>query len=366
MYKERQIQAAENLRERDVDLAFITADPNVRYLTGMPYGSVLFLFSSGKTVLLPWDVLLARQRANAGEILPYNDFGRSLETALVEITKKEKLKPGATVEVPSDTGYLSYTRYAEVLSGYSIVCRSGDLSDYLQRRRMVKDSGEIEILRRACGATNELIDKVAGGVKEGTLRSEVDVAHFLEDFAFSRGAEGMGFETLAAGPDRSFGIHAFPACSISDFGTNGLSILDFGINVDGYTSDVTLTFVRGKTDSRQDLMISLVEKAYETAAAMARPGTGTYSIARAVDELFEKEGFSMPHSLGHGIGLEVHENPILKSKPETDVVLEPGMAFTLEPGLYHADAGGVRLENDFLITKSGCEVLTTSRLFRFP
>ena len=87
-------------------------------------------------------------------------------------------------------------------------------------------------------------------------------------------------------------------------------------------------------------------------------------IAKAVDEVFSREGFSMPHSLGHGIGLEVHENPILNTKPEYETTLEPGIIITLEPGLYEDGAGGVRWENDFLVTDSGHEVLTNSRLIR--
>ena len=192
------------------------------------------------------------------------------------------------------------------------------------------------------------------------------MALHIERSCLERGAEGVGFETLAAGPERSFGIHAHPACTFSDFGGLGLSILDFGVNVMGYSSDVTLTFIRGKMDNRQELMVSLVEKAYELDSSFAKPGAGTYDIAKAVEEVFAAEGFHMPHSLGHGIGIEVHEGPILKSNPETNVTLLPGMVITLEPGLYHAAAGGVRYENDFLITETGHEVLTNSRLIRLP
>jgi len=356
--------AAENLQERGVEVALITSDADVRYLTGMPYGSLLFLLSSGLSILLPWDELLARKTASASAIIPYNDFGRNLETALKQIVKRESLVPGATIELPSDIGHLEYMRYTQVLEDFAVECRDGDLSAYLGEKRMVKEKEEIAALRRACELTNNLIDEVIAGVSMRTLKSEADVALFLEASALARGAEAIGFETLAAGPGRSFGIHAFPACSAAEFGTEGMSILDFGVNIDGYTSDVTLSFVRGETSDRQELMISLVQEAYETAASMARPGNGTCSIAKAVDELFAREDFFMPHSLGHGIGLQVHEQPIIKSASNTNVVLEPGMVITLEPGLYHADAGGVRIENDFLITGSGHEVLTNSRLIR--
>ena len=176
----------------------------------------------------------------------------------------------------------------------------------------------------------------------------------------------MGFETLVAGPERSYGIHAHPPYSAAGFATSGLSILDFGVNLEGYTSDVTLTFIRGGLSERQQQMVSLVQKAYDTAAAMAKPGTHTKDIAGAVDDIFAIDGFTMPHGLGHGIGLEAHESPNLTTKPEYDTALEQGMIITIEPGLYGEGDGGVRLENDFLITDSGHEVLTTSRLIQLP
>ncbi len=366
MYEKRQKEAAARLGELDTAMALITADADVRYLTGMPYGSLLFLFPSGKSILLPWDELLAHQLATAGEIIPYTDYGRNLERALKSIVKRKDLGSGASIEVPSDTGHLRLGRLREVLSGFTILCRNEGVSSYLQRRRMVKDEEELGILRKACALTDELIDEIEDGVKSGALRTEAEVALHLEGAALAGGAEAMGFQTLAAGPDRSFGIHAFPARTASPFGTTGLSILDFGVNVAGYSSDVTLTVVRGRTELRQEMMISLVQEAYETASSMACPGTGTSSIAEAVDEVFAREGYAMPHSLGHGIGLEVHEAPLLRSAAEADVTLEPGMVFTIEPGLYHAEAGGVRLENDFLITATGHEVLTNSRLLRLP
>ncbi len=366
MRKTRREKAAGNLRERNIEMAYITSDADVRYLTGMPYGSVLFLFRTGKSILLPWDAILAARIAEADEIIPYTDFKRDLRTAIVKIAERENLRNGSTIELPSGTSYPQYLALEAALDRYSVSCGENDLSSYLREQRMVKDETEIAVIRRACRMTDELIDEVVAGVAAGTLKTEIDVALHLEGSSRARGAEAMGFETIAAGPDRSFGIHAHPAYTASDFGTPGLSILDFGIKVEGYTSDVTMTFIRGKMGSRQGRLISLVEEAYQTALGMAKPQAGTAGIAGAVDELFSREGFSMPHSLGHGIGLEIHEGPLVNARPETDITLKPGMIITLEPGLYDDESGGVRLENDFLITDSGHEVLTNSRLIRLP
>ncbi|MEN6399706.1 MAG: M24 family metallopeptidase, partial [Rectinema sp.] len=199
-------------------------------------------------------------------------------------------------------------------------------------------------------------------VASGKLTTELDVALYIEKEARAHGAERTGFETLAAGPERSFGIHAFPAYGNGPIGTKGLSILDFGIVIDGYTSDVTMSFVRGPLSSEQSTMVDLVQRAYELALAACKPGIPARDIALAVDEFFAKSGFSMPHALGHGIGLEAHEAPGVNVRPSNTAILVPGNIITLEPGLYHPEFGGVRLENDVLITENGCTVLTKSRI----
>ncbi|MBT3274185.1 MAG: aminopeptidase P family protein, partial [Spirochaetales bacterium] len=366
MYQKRRKKAAKWLADNNIDAAFITADSNVRYLTGMPSDSVFFLFQTGKSILLPWDAILAGKLADADVIIPHTEFNRQIEISVPAILKQEELKPGARIELPSVTSHLQFSRYRKVLDGYELVCRETGFSEYIEELRMVKDDAEIATLLKASELTNTLIDMLKKSVEAGTLRTEVDVALFLDSTARNHGAEGMGFETIAAGPARSYGIHAFPAFTNMNFGTSGMSILDFGVKVDGYTSDITLTVLRGEMSGLQEKMISLVEEAYTLAASMVRPGTGSFDIAKSVDDLFSKAGMSMPHGLGHGIGLDVHEAPWLRVREGSGTILKPGMIFTIEPGLYHEKAGGVRLENDFLITSAGHKVTTRSHLVRLP
>ena len=179
-----------------------------------------------------------------------------------------------------------------------------------------------------------------------------------------RGCEGTGFETLAAGPARSFGIHAFPTYTGETFGGSGLSILDFGLKYAGYTSDVTLTFAGEPLSKVQEKMLALTEKAYKLALSMAKNGEAARNIAMAVDAFFGRSKKIMPHGLGHGIGLEAHEAPPLRSRGDNDWILEPGMIIAVELGLYDPVHGGCRLENDVLITETGSEVLTHSRIIR--
>lgn len=338
-------------------------DLNIRYLTGHPSDALLFVLADGKTILIPWDVILAQTVARATEIIPYTDFDRSLITAVSAIVKREKI--AGPVEVTATTPYLVIEELKAAAGGNEIVCRRQGIDDALAAFRVIKDADELEHIERAAEVTNELLVLLEVFLKETSGPTEVEVALFLEKEARRRGCEGMSFESLVAGPARSYGIHAFPAYSAAPFAEEGLSIADFGVLVNGYPSDITVTVVRGKTTRKQEEMVELVQEAYDLALGMAKPATEFRAIAAAVDRLFEEHGYTMPHSLGHGLGLEVHEKPYLRNKPDNSARLEPGMVFTIEPGLYDAGAGGVRLENDLLVTEDGTRTITNSRILRF-
>ena len=111
-------------------------------------------------------------------------------------------------------------------------------------------------------------------------------------------------------------------------------------------------------------MISLVKEATEIFESILAPGISTVDLTKSVTSLFESNGFKMPHALGHGIGLDVHESPVLKDLRQTEIFLRPGMVLAIEPGIYSPESGGVRLENDYLITESGFSKLTNSEIIR--
>ena len=178
------------------------------------------------------------------------------------------------------------------------------------------------------------------------------------------GCERTGFDTLAAGPERSWAIHAFPGYTNALWPAEGLSILDFGVVYKGYTSDTTLTVAKGKLTPNQEKMLNLVQAAADQCLLLYKPGLSIKKAAEKADEIFQAAGKHMPHTLGHGIGLEIHEYPRVSSKMDEEITFEKGMIVTLEPGLYEKESGGVRLENDVLITENGNQVLTNSKIIR--
>ncbi len=348
----------ENLRSR-----------SLRYLSGHPTDAILFIFKSGKTVLVPWDVSMAHERADVDEIVPYTGFRRSFREAASTILRDNGLEAAGAdrkIEVSAKTPYPRYRDLCSELEGTAVLCEERGVDTVLSRMRAVKDAAEAASLRRAAAITNKIVDSVEALLEGGeTGLTEIELAQFVQREALRLGAEGLGFETLAAGPGRSWGIHPFPVCSGGGFGGPGLSILDFGVSVDGYTSDVTITLARGRLSEEQERMISLVQRAYDAAVSASHQGASPQEPARGAEEVLAAEGWKMPHALGHGIGLDAHEGPLLRSQGEpSDPELLPGMAFTIEPGLYHPEHGGVRLENDLLITERGTEVLTNARIIR--
>ncbi len=352
-------------------------NPNLRWLCGHPMDALLFVFASGDTVLVPWDVNMAEQWSVVGKIIPYTEFKRSFREAVSSVLRGHGMEaavagPGARrrVEFPRTTSHMRFLELKEDLPGADIIVRSDGFESFTGKARAIKDATEIRSLEKAADVTNAILDTIttmltrpggADGVRE------IDMAQLIQREAVSHGAEGTGFETLAAGPGRSWGIHAFPSSSAAAFATQGLSILDFGVVIDGYTSDVTLTVARGSLSDGQETMVRLVTEAYETAVQMAQPGVTPQALGARVEQIFSAAGHAMPHSLGHGIGIETHETPVLRSHGDmSDPPLSAGMVFTIEPGLYDPLHGGVRWENDVLITEKGARVLTRATIIRIP
>jgi Xaa-Pro dipeptidase len=307
---------------------------------------------------------MAMLYASTEVVIPYAQFDRHPIKALKGAVELLKTPLGSRVEIPSSTPYPRFLKFVEAITDFDVTCRDNGIRPELEKARSVKDEEEQKIYRKVSALTCEITDLLEKHVRSGKFKTEADIALFIDAEGRKRGCEGTGFETLAAGPERSFGIHAFPAYTGGAFGGTGFSILDYGLKYAGYTSDVTLTFVGEPLSKQQEKMLALTEKAYSLALSMTGPGIQAREIAAAVDAHFAKAKKFMPHGLGHGIGLEAHEAPAIRSKADNEWILEPGMIITLEPGLYDPVQGGCRLENDILITASGAEALTNSRIIR--
>lgn len=344
-------------------------NPAVRYFTGHP-SDALFIAAVGKdsnkAVLIPWDENLAKEQAVDVNIIPYNKYDRKNTKTVSEVLKSFKIKePRKKVEIPPSTPYPLFLKYVEELSKdeWDVLCREKSTHDFVVDLRAQKDEYEIECTKEAARVSDIIISEIERGLRENWLHKEMDVALLIESELRKHGCERTGFDTLAAGPSRSWAIHAFPGYTDAAWPADGLSILDFGVVYKGYTSDTTLTVAKN-LNPEQEKLVQLVEKAAEEALPLYKAGEQIKKAGEAADLVFKKAKRIMPHTLGHGIGLEIHEFPRVSSKQADDLLFKTGMIVTLEPGLYDPELGGVRLENDVLITEDGNEVITNSKIIR--
>ncbi len=366
IYSDRRARFIEKMKAEKIDAVIFEdnedhRDPSVRYFCGHPSDAALVISQAGTCVLIPWDENLARQNAFADKIIPSTRYERNTLRAIKAVLGTMKFT-SQKVEISPATPYPKFLEYVDELSVYDVLCKEKGVHSYAERMRETKDEYEIECVKEAARVGDLIIAQIEKQIKAGKIKTETDVALLIERECRVHGCERTGFDTLAAGPERSFAIHAFPGYTAAAWPAKGLSILDFGVVYKGYTSDTTLTVAKGKLSPEQKKLLELVQKAYDECLELYKKDVPIKAAAAKADEIFAKARRSMPHGLGHGIGLQIHESPFVRQRAEPESVFKPGMIVTLEPGLYDPELGGVRLENDVLITEDGNQVLTKSKI----
>lgn len=230
------------------------------------------------------------------------------------------------------------------------------ISSPIKKIRQQKHGCEIENIKKAIDITGhallQTINFIRGGIGKIT---ELDVVDFLAKCGRKNGADKLSFDPIVASGAGS----AQPYYKSTDkFIESGALLIDLGYFVNGYTSDITRTFWVGKPNAKQRKNYDAVLKANEVCISLCKPGMSTKTIYEQSNKIFLDENLdnNYLHSLGHGIGLDVHELPILANHSKE--TLKPGMVHTVEPGLYFLNDYGIRIEDDILITNEGCTVLS--------
>ena len=314
LYKNRRARVSAYMKEHGIKAAVFEDSEDrresaLRYLTGHPTDALLLITDDGNSVLIPWDENLAKERSHADQIVPSAKYERNYAKALVELLSSSYSGKGNTISFCRETQFCQYEKYKEELKDWNIELKNGSVHDFVCDMRAVKDEYEIQCTKKACAITDEMTLMIMDNVKNGNFKTEMDVALFIERHLREKGAERTSFDTLAAGPERSFAIHAFPGYTSQAWPAHGLSILDFGVVYNGYTSDMTVTVAKGTLTEEQEKQLNLVQKAYDEALPLYAPGQKIYDAAKAVEMVFAREKRKMPHTLGHAIGLEIHEYP---------------------------------------------------------
>jgi Xaa-Pro aminopeptidase len=330
------------------ELMLITSMVNVRYLTG-------FTGSAGAVLIGPdTRVFLTdfRYREQSAVEVP-DTFERCIVSGdiFAEIGRR---MPGGELRLGFEDDEMTvrdHAKLGESLPDHVTLVAAGSPTEAL---RMVKDAEEIARIRAAA----QLADAALREVMEQGLagRTEAEVARAIEDAMRRRGASGASFETIvAAGPHGAL-PHANPRNVV--IGEAELVVIDWGAVLDGYCSDCTRTFATGELPESAQVVYDLVRAAQLVGLDAVRPGADGRDVDAAARATIEAAGHGehFGHSLGHGVGLEVHELPRLSQRSQE--TLAPGNIVTVEPGVYLPGAFGVRIEDLCLVTESGCEILT--------
>lgn len=356
----------EQLANQTLDTLLVTNPENRRYLSGFT-GADSGADSAGALIVSAHDIVLitdGRYTEQAANECPGLRVVKR-EGEFAPVVAKLLFELGARrtgIEAAHATVAL-YEDLAKALAQPTGEQGSREPVELVSTRRLieplraVKDGAELAAIERAVAITDETFLHLCGYLRPGL--TELQVVREIERYMLEHGAEGVAFEPhVASGPNAAL-PHAVPGDRMLALGEP--IIIDMGARYAGYCSDMTRTVCMGEPGPQGQEIYDLVLKSHETCEAGVRPGMNGKQADALARDVLEAAGHGEHylHSTGHGLGLEIHEDPRL-SKFAVDSVLEPGMAITIEPGVYLTGWGGVRIEDTAIVTEDGIRVLTRS------
>lgn len=356
-YTERLKRLQKHLEKEDCDLLLIEDVTNIYYMTGLELSMGKLLVDSEDACLVvdsryyescqrqsPFPVLLLQENAIEDWISQRSSLGK----------------------IGFDSSTTNYGRYLEIkkqihalkkrLGGAKALKLVG-MNAPLRMLRCIKDAEEIALMRTAADLGSEGFDFLCNSLAAGI--SELQLAVELDIFWKRKGSKALAFDPIIAfGPNSSM-PHYKP--SNQRLKEGDCVLLDIGVNVKHYHSDMTRVVFFGQRSKKVQEIYAIVREAQQRALQLCKPGTLVKALDAAARDYIAEKGYGdrFTHNLGHGVGLEIHEAPMLSQKgPDRNLKLQEGMVITIEPGIYLPDIGGVRLEDSVVITESGYENLT--------
>lgn len=335
------------LAEGDIDLLLVTDIVNVRWLTGFTGTNGLAVIGGGRRIF----ITDFRYTEQAAEQVP--DFDRPAAEREILDGLPAALGEAATARLGFDDAHLSvkaHERLRELLSEAELVVASGIVED----ARAVKDAGELESIRAAAALAD---DALSATLEDGLIgRSERAIARSLEDHMRRLGAREPSFPSIVAAAGHSALPHAEPR--ETEVPPDTLITIDWGAWLDGYCSDCTRTFATGEVADEMRDVYELVERAQAESLAAVAPGPLGSEVDAVAREIIDAAGHGehFGHGLGHGVGMEVHEEPRLSKSGKAPLVA--GNVVTVEPGVYLPGRFGVRIEDLVAVTPDGHEVFS--------
>ncbi len=248
--------------------------------------------------------------------------------------------------------YITYAKYKENIRKYKIN-NFVETDNIIEKQRRIKDEEEIKNIRRACEITDNCFTHLLSYIKPG--RTEKEIAFEINEY-FRHNADGLSFSPIVASGENTSMPHAVPTDRVIE--EKDIVLIDMGCRINGYCSDMTRTIFIGEVPGEIKRIYNLVLKNHIQTLNEIKDGVSGKLLTKMVVNDFKLNEFDLIHSLGHGVGLQIHEHPFFSLK--NDMILKENMVITSEPGIYLYGKYGVRIEDTVLVTKFGCINLTNS------
>jgi Xaa-Pro aminopeptidase len=338
------------LKRDEIDALVISAPSNITYLTGFSGDSSVLILGRAQDLIIS-DGRFATQ---IEQECPCQEAHIRLPGQEMNVAIAHDLQTKGLRRVALEASSWSIADYEALRAAAPTVSFNG-VNGWVEALRQTKDEDEIAAIRQSIRYAERAFTMLQAGLRRG--ESEKDVADSLEGYLRRCGASGASFPPIVAVGARSALPHARPTTTTL-IGQDDFVLVDWGATGHPYKSDLTRVLVTGKVTPTFEAIYRTVLTAQERGIAAIRPGVKAHDVDAEARSVIEEAGFGrfFDHGLGHGLGIDIHEAPRLRR--ESNTTLEPGMVITVEPGVYLPEWGGIRIEDDVLVTPEGCEVLS--------
>lgn len=342
-------EVRKNASKRGVDAVLVTDIKNIRYLSGFTGSSAWIIVTGSGGIFLTDSRYTEAARVEARGFI-VKQYSKAIDSVAAEV------KSSGIKTLGFESNHLPYETFAKLKKSLGHA-RLKPLTGMVSNVRARKDAAELKLIRESAALLDRGFEAALAMLRHGAV--ERDVAWGIESFLRTSGADAFAFDPIIASGPRGASPHG--KASDKKIKKGELVVVDMGVLLNGYNSDETRTYCVGRPGLKQKKMFDVVRTAQMRAIEKIRPGVAAKEVDLAARSCIEKAGFGrfFGHGTGHGVGLDVHEAPLIG--PYSEDILDEGMVVTVEPGIYVPGLGGVRIEDMVHVVKGGAEIITKTK-----
>lgn len=347
--KKRIDKLRKKLKKKNIEAFLVTKRENIRYLSQFTGTAGKLLITQNDSIFIT-DFRYLDQAAEQTEGCVIEEISSDFVKGFAELLKRKNIK-----NLSFESQALNFKMYQKLKEKLELASFT-PLESLVESLRIIKDQAEIEKIKKAVEIADQGFDFLVDFIEPG--KTEKEVALELEFFMKRKGGEANAFDFIVASGKRGALPHG--VASSKKIETGDLVTIDFGTVYQGYHSDITRTIAVGEPKAKLKDIYELVLSAQKKVIAEIKAGMSCLEADKIARDFIKEAGYkeNFGHGLGHGVGLEIHEAPRLSYSSDSN--LKAGMVVTDEPGIYISGLGGVRIEDDLVITENGCQVLNSA------